>query len=187
MARATPTPEILMMSTKRQATTMLGGIGATTWRSPYANGEPSAMCPRLISYGCHTIALFDTPRNNMDARSEDYRRNDDDGCSMSTRNQQKNESRGSNTLDSERRRTEAMSTRTYQQNYGRGSEAPGESDRHASVPIMTARSLLKSSKFDKIKANLSNHLGLLDEGNQTGKSTEVELLVKEVTRRVHHM
>ena len=123
----------------------------------------------------------------MDARSEDYRSNDDDGCSMSTRNQQQNESRGSNTLDSERRRTEAMSTRTYQQNYGRGSEAPGESDRHASVPIMTARSLLKSSKFDKIKANLSNHLGLLDEGNQTGKSTEVELLVKEVTRRVHHM
>ena len=114
----------------------------------------------------------------MDARSEDYRSNDDDGCSMSTRNQQQNESRGSNTLDSERRRAEAMSTLTYQQNYGRGSEAPGESDRHASVPIMTARSILKPSKFDKIKANLSNHLGLLDEGTQTGKSTEVELLVK---------
>ena len=123
----------------------------------------------------------------MDARSEDYRRKDDDGCSMSTRNQQQNESPGSNALDSEQRRTKAMFARTYQQNYGRGSKAPGESDRHASVPIMTARSLLKLSKFDKIKANLSNHLGLLDESTQTGKSTEVELLVNEVTRRVHHM
>ena len=50
---------------------------------------------------------------------------------------------------------------------------------------MASRSFLKSSKFGKRKANPSNHLGLLYESMRTGKSTEVELLVKEVTRRVH--
>jgi len=46
---------------------------------------------------------------------------------------------------------------------------------------MASRSFLKSSKFGKRKANPSNHLGLLYESMRTGKSTEVELLVKEVT------